>query len=365
MISIIGAGPSGSHLAYLLSRYKDVHVYEEHEEIGKPVQCTGIVTSSIKDHIKLKKEFIVNKINNVLVVAPSKENIIFKLKNPNIILNRQLFDMHLAEKAIENGARYHLNTRFLDYSNKTMKLKVKNRSRIKKTDILVGADGPLSKVAKIADLYRKREFAMGLQTRARFKVLDKKTVKFFLGYGSFAWVVPESEYIARVGIVSRHNPKLFFRHFLEDINVKDATEQISGVIPIYSPRLKIQKNNIFLIGDAAAQVKASTYGGIIQGLTAAENLSKAIKTGNDYTLLCNKLNKELKYSLLIRKMMDKFTLKDYNDLMHLIQDNKTRSIIQSIDRDYPSKLIFKLIMSQPKLLKFAKNLIKAQPKPLY
>ena len=50
MISIIGAGPSGSHLACLLSKHDDVNVYEEHSEIGKPVQCTGLVTSSIKDH---------------------------------------------------------------------------------------------------------------------------------------------------------------------------------------------------------------------------------------------------------------------------------------------------------------------------
>lgn len=358
MISIIGAGPSGNHLAYLLSKHKDVHVYEEHKEIGKPVQCTGIVTSSIKDNIQLKNEFIVNKINNVLVVSPSKDYISFKLKNPNIIINRELFDKHLAEKAIKNGAKYHLNTKFLDYDNKKIKLKTKNKLRLKKTDILVGADGPLSKVAKTTGLFNNREFAIGLQTRAKFKELNKKTVKFFLGYGSFAWVVPESEYIARVGIVSKHNPKLFFKHFLEDINVKNSLELSSGIIPIYDPKLKIQTNNTFLIGDAATQCKATTFGGIIQGLTAAENLSKAIKTDNNYTILCNKLNKELKYSLLIRKMMDKFNLKDYNDLMHLVQDKKTKNIIQSIDRDYPSKMIFKLIMSQPRLLKFAKNLIK-------
>ena len=70
MISIIGAGPSGSHLACLLSKHDDVNVYEEHSEIGKPVQCTGLVTSSIKDHLKLESKFILNKIRDITVIDP-------------------------------------------------------------------------------------------------------------------------------------------------------------------------------------------------------------------------------------------------------------------------------------------------------
>ena len=43
MISIIGAGPAGSYLASLL-RKEEVEVFEEHDKIGLPVQCTGITT---------------------------------------------------------------------------------------------------------------------------------------------------------------------------------------------------------------------------------------------------------------------------------------------------------------------------------
>lgn len=37
MTSIIGAGPIGSYLAYLLAKNnQEVRIFEEHKEIGKP-----------------------------------------------------------------------------------------------------------------------------------------------------------------------------------------------------------------------------------------------------------------------------------------------------------------------------------------
>ena len=357
MISIIGAGPSGSHLACLLSKHDDVNVYEEHSSIGKPVQCTGLVTSSIKDHLKLESKFILNKIKDITVIAPSKQSITFNLKNPNIIIDRELFDKHMAEKAIDNGAKYNLSSRFISYSRNKISIKTKKITKTRETDLLVGADGPLSNVAKSAGLFKNRKFVIGLQARIKLKDINVNELKFFLGYGSFAWIVPENEFIAKVGVVSKQNPKMFFNHLLKEVKQKKIIEHNSGIIPIYDPNIKIEKGNVFLVGDAAAQVKATSYGGIIQGLTAAENLSRAIINEEIYTALCKDLNKELKYGLLIRNVLDKFSLKDYDDLISLVQDKKTKSIIQSIDRDYPSKMILKLMLSQPRFLKFAKKLI--------
>ena len=56
MITIVGAGPAGSYLAYLLvKKGEDVTIIEEHENIGNPVQCTGIVTDSIEKYVTLPK----------------------------------------------------------------------------------------------------------------------------------------------------------------------------------------------------------------------------------------------------------------------------------------------------------------------
>ena len=63
---------------------------------------------------------------------------------------------------------------------------------------------------------------------------------------------------------------------------KGIIEYQAGLIPVYNPRQKAQKENILLIGDAAAQVKATTGGGIIQGLTAAECAANSISENISY-----------------------------------------------------------------------------------
>src|SRR3989338_1919946 len=96
-VSIIGAGPAGGFTAYQLAKKGfDVRVYEEHEKIGVPVQCTGIVTSAIKDILHIKKEVVANKITKTRVYAPNGKFVEIKLRE-NFILNRTLFDSQICE----------------------------------------------------------------------------------------------------------------------------------------------------------------------------------------------------------------------------------------------------------------------------
>ena len=50
---VVGAGPSGSYLAHLLSK-KGFQVLnlEEHPEVGRPVDCTGVVTNRVFSYVK-------------------------------------------------------------------------------------------------------------------------------------------------------------------------------------------------------------------------------------------------------------------------------------------------------------------------
>ena len=93
MISIIGAGPIGSYTAYLLAKEGyNVHLFEEHNEIGKPVQCTGILTSYIEKIIPLNKKFI-NTILTKTRIFSQNNHVDFKLKN-NYIVDRTKFDQY-------------------------------------------------------------------------------------------------------------------------------------------------------------------------------------------------------------------------------------------------------------------------------
>src|SRR3989344_1019920 len=189
MISIIGAGPSGNYLAYLLAKKGEkVNVYEEHKSIGKPIQCTGILTDGITKVFDVNNEYVVNEINKVRVFSPKENYLDFNIKK-NFIVNRSLFDGYLAGEASGAGAKYFLGSKFNGCSiNNGIRININNE--IKDTKYLVGADGPFSAVAKSAGMYGRRRFIIGPQARVKLSI-EEDTMEVYLGYGSFGWVVPE------------------------------------------------------------------------------------------------------------------------------------------------------------------------------
>lgn len=350
MISIIGAGPTGSYLAYLLAKSgKEVSVFEEHSEIGKPVHCTGLITSSIEKLIPLKKELILNTITKVKVFSPNNSYLELNIL-PNYIIDRAKFDRYIAKLALSAGAKYFFNHQFIDY--KKPYIIFKNRKAVK-TNIIVGADGPVSKVAKSSGLYKNRKFVVGLQVRAKFKT-KKDTIEFYLAKNYFGWIVPESNTIAKIGIVTSINPNLTFKDFMKKKAPKaEIIEHQSRLIPVYDSKIQTHKDSVYLVGDAATMVKATTYGGIIQGMIASEALANSLLHNLDYERAWRKkLSKELYFHLIIRRTMDNFSEEDYNELLKLVQKKEIKKILQEHNRDDFSSFAFKLLIAEPKLLKF-------------
>ncbi len=359
MISVIGAGPSGCYAAYLLAKTgKPVQIFEEHKEIGHPIQCTGLVTSSIKDIIDLKQDIIINEIDKVRIFSKHEE-LELKLKNKNLIIDRKKFDNYLADLAVSKGVKIFLNYKFIDKKNNLLKLKYNNeKETIVKTDHLIGADGPLSKVAGSINPKKETKLMTGIQAVVKLK--NENHIEFYPSIGTFAWIVPENKEICRIGVASYKNPREEFQKFLKTKNIeqKDITDTQGGLIPIYNPRLKTDKNNTYLLGDAAAQVKATTGGGIIQGLKAAQAMTKSIIEGKDYEKEWRRsIHKDLLLHLRMRKIMDRFKDKDWDLLIRLFKKPKTKSIIENFDRDYPSKFMVKLALTEPRLIYFSRFLL--------
>lgn len=356
MITIVGAGPAGSYLAYLLAK-KGVTVFEEHETIGLPVQCTGITTKALAEILNIRKQFLVNKITNAKIIAPNGRFVDIKLTNPNLVIDRMKFDRYLAERAQDKGARFYLNHKYQNCIRKKGKLLLSLEGRIKRfqTDALVGADGPFSQVAKTTGLWKERRFAIGVQARMTLAT-NPETVEFYVNQGYFGWIVPECGKIARVGIITYTQPNEKFKAFLKRRNIDKCKirEYQSGVVPLHDPKIKTQDKNVYLLGDAATQVKALTFGGIVQGLMAAEELSKAILHKKNYEKLWRKrIGKDLRLGLMIRNKLDKFTDEKYNRLVSLFTQEKIKKILETKDRDYPSRFMLKLLFKEPRLLGFA------------
>jgi geranylgeranyl reductase family protein len=358
MISIIGAGPAGCYAAYLLAKAgKNVQIFEEHKKIGKPVQCTGLVTASINKILGLKKDVIVNEVDRVKIFSKN-DFLELKLKNKNLVLDREKFDNYLADLAVSKGAKIFLNYKFIDNKNNLVKIKYDDKQEtVLKTEYLIGADGPLSQVAKSNKLFGERRFLTGVQAIVKLK--NENCIEFYTSIGAFAWVIPENKEICRIGVASYNNVKDDFDRFLglKKINDSMIIEKQGGVIPIYNPKLRTKKDKVYLVGDAAMQVKATTGGGIIQGLKAAEKLADGIINNKNYEKEWRKeIGKDLLLHLKMRNIMDRFKDKDWDLLIKLFKKDNTKEIIERFDRDYPSRFLFRLVLKEPRLLYFARFL---------
>jgi digeranylgeranylglycerophospholipid reductase len=358
MMAVIGGGPVGAYSAYLLSKIGyDVDIYEDHNEIGKPVQCTGIVTSAINEILQVPQDVIVNKVNVMRVHAPNGKSIDLKLKEPDLILDRTKLDAHIVQKAVDNNVGLFLGHRLTGMEGKKLKFNVGGQIKfVEHSKYVIGADGPLSVVGKSMGSHVKR-FFVGSQSVVEDS-FEKNIVDVFLFKKGFGWVVPENESRARIGVLGYKDSNTKLQEILKAYPRAKVIENQGGLIPIYNPMLKTYSNNTFLIGDAAGMVKATTGGGIVQGLMAAEQLAKSMKTKQNYeTLWKQKLGKSLLLHLGTRKVLDRFNDNDLNHLIEMTSQDKLKTVLAEHNRDNPLKLGMKMLSTEPKYLLFLKTLL--------
>jgi geranylgeranyl reductase family protein len=277
---IVGTGPAGCKTAEIVAKDGfDVLVLEEHSEVGKPVQCTGLVSEKIG---KLNEEIIVNRIKKARFCS-GNEFFEVESKNPVYVIDREKFDKHLAEKAEDAGAKFNFNTRFIDF--KDGKVIAKNGNY--QTKILVGADGPDSSVAKKCgiELPENILFATQVCVEAEF---DPDTVELWFGNdvapGLFAWVVPENSSKARIGLITNKNPSVYLEKFLKRRCGRIEIENRIGDMVRYGLIKKSVAEQVLLVGDAACQIKPFSAGGIVYGQVGAgyagEACVKSLKENN-------------------------------------------------------------------------------------
>ncbi len=341
MITVVGAGTAGCYYASLVKN-EDVTVIDKKPVVGKPVKCTGIVTDSIDRVVKVPKDLIVSKIKTFRIISPDGKSVDVKLGKENTILDRARFDRFLMQKALDNGARVFTDREFKGFKKSGDSYTVLTSSDKIQSSMIVGADGAKSPVATAAGIYGKREFLDGLQVRAKYKG-EPGVTEIYMGLGEFAWVVPENEDFARIGVIGK-NIRPAFRKLLGNHAV---CEDQSGIVPLYNPKQKLSAGNVFLIGDAATQVKATTYGGIIYGLIAGELLAKNPKT---YAKEFNKkLGRDLWMSLKMREALNLMTDKQASELVEIFQKDSNNKILSESDRNFPSKFVAQLLFKETKL----------------
>ncbi|MBI4155005.1 NAD(P)-binding protein [Candidatus Woesearchaeota archaeon] len=328
MVTIVGAGPSGSYLGYLLAKegFK-VNLLEEHSCIGKPVQCTGVVTDAIDNVLKLDESVIVNKIKTVRVHF-NGDILDVDLGKGDYILDRCKFDRYLCEMAENEGVKVLLNHRLNAASIVNKKIQCLTNKGLIEDEILVGADGPYSRVGNSFNMLNGRKYKTAMQYRVKGE-FEPDVYKVYLGYGEFGWLVPENKNFARIGVVGDSNLRKEFNKFLKLFKVKKLENQ-TGMIPLFNHDVPLSfKNKVFLTGDAAGLVKASSVDYSESIMIFEDGMMKSIRVGEFVNDLMNKNkskiileDKEIDLkSLKLDKRVDVFTL-DKKGKLKLVRLNR-------------------------------------------
>ncbi len=359
-IAIIGAGPAGCYAGYLLAKEgHEVSIYENHPQVGSPIQCTGLLTSDF-DELNLPMDsFLVNTFHKIKVFSPKQE---LEISQKEYLVCRIKFDNFFADLAKKEGAQIFVNHSFVRKEGKELVIKDTKNSEEKKItpDVVIAADGPLSPTAKAYGLYNsKRENYFGIQATVEGK-FDKETFETYFGNSVcpelFAWIVPESESIARVGLAMRKNSRAFFDKFMQEHNFK-ALEIQAGAIPVYHPSQILHQDNCYLLGDAASFVKATTLGGLVPSLNQAKILAECIKNNKNYQKETKILARRLNLHLVLRRIFDKFSDKDWDKLVSFVAQPKIKKLMERYTRDNPIPLVSLALLKEPRFLYFAKHLI--------
>jgi len=350
-ILISGGGFSSLYLSILLSREHEVFVVEEHEEIGKNVCCTGLVSGEVIR--RFPEAQVISKIKNVEVVAPSGKVYSIEGVREVYVINRTAFEKMLGEKSSDSGTEIVLGARVIDVLKKVgLVYKKDGKRREIYGDVIVGADGPLSLVRKKVFSEVLKEPLIGVQSMVKRRVPDE-TIRIYptrkYSDGLFAWEVPYEDYEI-VGTASHTLPLKYFRKFVKDLNL-EINKFCMKIIPI-GLLSRFEKNNFRLIGDAAAMCKPTSGGGIYPSAVAAEILAKNIYGGYEENFR-KTLGKELQKGLLIQNTYRNIEDNEREKLLKLLEDEEIVELVRTKgDVDHPLIFGYSLLKKRPSLIKY-------------
>ena len=287
-VTIIGAGPIGSTLAYELAK-EDINVclIDKKKVIGLPLQCAGIINKRVFDVNQFPDELILNKAKGAVLHSKNHSLNVSKEEDQAIIIDRVALDQFIYNRAIENGVDSYLSSKVLAIDDLEGKVSFKNESAEKsiKSKIIVGADGPLSIVSSAFgndfDYYCASQYLVKIEE-------DNNNMSFvdLYAYGDlfpgFVWQIPVNENIFRIGLFSNYDYKrqdeILNDFLMNDFQYEnyEIIEKYKGKIPIYNKKNKLFKNRALIIGDAASQIKPTTGGGLLIGFEAVKMAKNAI-----------------------------------------------------------------------------------------
>jgi len=348
----------------------EVVIFEEHPRAGWPVQCAGLLGVRAMEESELPlAKFAIRSIRGATVVSPGGVTIGFKASDVRAwVVDRRIFDRALLAEAARSGAEVRIGSPVTGLSREGGRsvLAVGRGAdrKIIEATVVVSAEGAGARIARSVGIGPPRETLSSAQVEVPLEVEDPEQVEVFLGEGVapgfFAWAIPASEGVARVGLSCRKNACPYLKRLLKSPLIRSRIRGgplhlVVGGLPL-GPPASTAADGIIAVGDAAGQVKPTSGGGVYPGLVSAkiagEVAAAAACEGNSSVARLSEYDRkwrsalggELRLGMVVHRMRAEMADSELDDLFRLLADREDliRIIEKEGDIDRPSRAIRKV-----------------------
>ncbi|MCP9884902.1 geranylgeranyl reductase [Synechococcus sp. ATX 2A4] len=309
-VAVVGGGPSGSCAAEVLAKAGiETWLFERKLDNAKP--CGGAIPLCMVSEFDLPESIIDRKVRNMKMISPSNREVDIHLDNADEYIGmcrREVLDGFLRNRAAElgthlvNGLVQSIDTgknRQGPYTLKYADYSAGGPTGVIKTlevDLIVGADGANSRVAKAMDA-GDYNVAIAFQERIRlpkeemayYEDLAEMYVGTDVSPDFYAWVFPKFDHVA-VGTGTMQVNQALIKGLQKGIRERASARLLNGEVikveahPIPEhPRPRRVVGRMALVGDAAGYVTKSSGEGIYfaakSGRMCAEQIVAASGAG--------------------------------------------------------------------------------------
>ena len=339
---------------------RNVRLLESQSSLN-PAARSLIVTHHFREQLgATASSSIVNEIRRFELFTDGRSAEI-ALRKPDLIIERARLIPALAGEAAKVGAKLSFDTRFIGLgpNSRGLRLEVESGGRREElhADAVVGADGVTTRVGRAAGWppVETVPLVQAIVKMPKDQRPDTTRVWFVPDDTPyFYWLIPENESRGALGIIgegSGQQTKQRIERFLEKKHLQPLEWQ-GARIPVYKKWIPVERrignSRVFLVGDAAAQVKVTTVGGIVTGFRGAQGVADAL-LGSAGGGELRALRRELATHWLIRRTMHHFEQKHYSYLVDLL-NTATRESLGEIHRDHSTRLLWTVFRHQPRLI---------------
>jgi geranylgeranyl reductase family protein len=282
-VVVIGGGPGGMAAARTLAHKGwSVTVLEEHDTIGMPVHCTGVLAEDVARTMNLPPGAILNPLATVRFVAPAGHAFEYTTDTTEaVVIDRAAFDAALAGRAELAGATIMRGQRVtaVEPAAGSVQITLGSGDRLTARAAVLACGANYTFQRRLG-LGMPSTFLQSAQMELPAATLGPVEVHFGSDVApkGFAWAVPvqrSSGSFARVGVMAEGDANACFARMLARVRdrwgiaVPAAAQPRRRMLPLGSLR-RTYADRVLAVGDAAGLVKPTTGGGIYYSVVSGE-----------------------------------------------------------------------------------------------